>query len=278
MPLPMIRSVDNPRAVAIVLGHLGSSESTLERYAKYYTDRNCSVVASASPPSQFMLNKSLRSTAEDCLIETSKILQGTSDTTVPVVVHSFSNGGAFLLENIQVIFYDGVANEDNNAAADAATRRQSFELVKSRLARGYIWYDSCPCYIRLVWDTSGMTNSFPVQRWSSPYRTLYTMGAMCGLTLWETCTISWHRPTVFWNRMKEMYRLCNKEIFMYTTADLASDASKVDELIRERQNQGSDEKIYRFEDSGHCKLDKDHPEEYHRALDEALESVCLRRS
>ena len=276
MPLPLTRLVDNPRAVAVVLGHLGASESTLERYAKYYTDRNCSVVASASPPSQFMLNKSLRSTTEDCLIETAKILHDTPDT-VSVVVHSFSNGGAFLLENIHVIFNEEVANDDDNTATNTAadsTKRQDFELVKSRLARGYIWYDSCPCYLRMVWDTSGLTDSFPVQRWSSPYRTLYTMGSMCGLTLWEACTLSWQRPTVFWNRMKEMNKLCNKEIFMYTTADLASDASKVDELIRERQNQGSDVKIYRYEDSGHCKLDKDHPEEYGEALDEALESVC----
>ena len=97
-----------PRAVCIVFGHLGSSISTLEKYAKYYTDRNCHVVATTSPPNLFMKNASLRSTTLDAIIQAGKLLQdatpenNNNTSVVPLVVHSFSNGGAFLLENMYI--------------------------------------------------------------------------------------------------------------------------------------------------------------------------------
>jgi hypothetical protein len=249
-----------PRAVSIVLGHLGVSAHTLARYGKLYTDRNCRVVTACSPPSIFVRNASLRPKAREILNQATVALKDTPET-VPLVIHSFSNGGAFLLEEME----DILENEPTDET----------KLISSRLKNGYQLFDSCPCYIRPLWDTHHISESFPHPKWSSVSRWLYAAGASATLTLWCSATLSWHRPQRFWSRMQES-RVCHHQIFIYTTTDMLSDAAAVDRLIATRQEMGIDCKVYRYSDSDHCRLDKDHPEEYGQAIDEALEAAILR--
>ena len=98
--------LEEPRAVSIVLGHLGASKATLERYGQLYLARNCSVIIAASPPLRFMSNQSLRPTAREILSLAATALRSASPS-VPLVIHSFSNGGAFLLEQIELILNEG---------------------------------------------------------------------------------------------------------------------------------------------------------------------------
>lgn len=100
-------SSSQPQAIAIVLGHLGVSDHTLHRYAKWYVNRSSSVVAASSPPHIFARNGSLRDTTEQILAQTVRALhQAESNSQAPrnlppIVVHLFSNGGAFFVARLR---------------------------------------------------------------------------------------------------------------------------------------------------------------------------------
>ena len=234
----------------------------MEQYAKWYTDRHCSVVTGASPPELFVLNRSLRRTASRIWCETAKALRETPEK-VPIVIHVFSNGGAFLMDEMELMLKEDASKED-------------FELISQRLKTGFQFHDCAPCYIRTVWDWSNFSQSFPHPNWSSWGRCSYTFLASTCLTLWSTATLSWNRPSDFWGRMQNS-RLCLHNIYAYTTTDLATDAFQLEQLIEYRRTKvGAVCKSYRFEDSNHCRLHRDHPNEYSRAIDEALDAAISR--
>jgi hypothetical protein len=261
-----------PDAIAIVLGPLGShpNDRILERYARMYYDRNCSVIITASPPLHFMMNWSLQSTAKDVLQQTMTALKDTP-SHVPVIMHSFSNGGSFLLDEIeQQLNVDEHPHSLSNSTA--GSQEKQYSIVASRLKYGYQFFDSCPCYIRTIWDTTYFTSSFPSSRLPTFVRYVYTAAASFGLTLWCACTMSLSKPQQFWDRMLRS-TCCSNQIFMYTTADVLTDAAAVDRFITTRQKQGVKCSIYRYDDSDHCRLLDDHPTEYNQAIDDALKSI-----
>jgi hypothetical protein len=259
---------EKPCAVAIVLGHLGCTTKTLAMYGRLYEDRHCTVITATSPVLRFLLNSDLRSTACEVIDQTAAVLKDTS-SEIPLVIHSFSNGGAFLLEEIEKQLQQRERQQNT-------TIGNRYELVASRLKSGYQFFDSCPCYIRLIWDLKYFSSAFPHPQWSNYSRILYTAVASVGLTVWCTFTLSWHRPQQFWNRMLQS-RACSHQVFMYTTTDLLSDAASMDRFIHARRAEGMDCTVYRYDDSDHCRLNIDHPQAYGRAVDDAL-SEALRRS
>ena len=266
-----------PRAIAIVLGPLGASESMLERYASWYRQRSCVAVTGASPPWRFARNASLQPTATEVWQETLQVLRDTP-SDVPVVVHMFSNGGAFLWEQMDRLLDTG--GEDNDADTTTVLSVDDKKLLQTRLSSGYLTFDSCPCYIRTLWDTSTPWSvSFPHRGWSPMRQGLYTTLAATSMTAWLVITLSWSRPQRFWNQMTQS-TACPHHVYVYTTADLASDAAAVDRLVADRQATASDNgmttTVYRYDDSNHCRIDHDHPEDYQRMIDVALEAALAR--
>ncbi|KAL7581265.1 hypothetical protein ACA910_006036 [Epithemia clementina (nom. ined.)] len=283
--------IERPRAVAVVLGHLGVNQETMEHYAQWYTDRHCSVVTGTSPPARFTLNQSLKPTALQVWSETCQVLRDTP-SHVPLVIHLFSNGGAFLLEEMELLLLHhqstaaAAAYQQPATAATTSTDEASsdsshltkddYDLIAQRLKTGYQFFDCCPCYIRMAWDWSNFSQSFPHPAWSSWGRGSYTLVSSSCLTMWCTATLSWNRPSRFWERMLHS-QVCLHNIYAYTTMDLATDAFKLEQLIEHRRTTlGADCKTYRFEDSNHCRLARDHPDEYNKAIDEALEAAVQR--
>jgi Eukaryotic protein of unknown function (DUF829) len=195
------------------------------------------------------------------------LLQDTS-SDVPLLIHSFSNGGAFLLEEMEQQLQQGRLQKTNSA--------YKYEFLASRMKNGCQLFDSCPCYIRPIWDTKYYSSSFPHPQWYKCSRLVYTAVASLSLTLWCTCTLSWHRPDQFWKRMLQS-NVCLHQIFIYTTTDLLSDAASMDRFINNRRAQNVECTVYRYDDSDHCRLNRDHPEAYGRAIDTAL-SDSIRRS
>lgn len=267
-----------PRAIAIILGPLGASESMLKRYASWYRQRSCVAVTGVSPPWHFVRNASLQPTAMEVWQETLQVLRDTP-SDVPVVVHMFSNGGAFVWEQMDRLLATRDAGE-YDASTTAVLSVDDKTLLKTRLSFGYLMFDSCPCYIRTLWDTSTpWSASFPHRGWSPMRRFLYTTVAATSLTAWLVFSLSWSRPQHFWNQMTQSSP-CPHHVYVYTTEDLASDAAAVDRLVADRQAKASDRgtstTVYRYDDSNHCRIDHDHPEEYQRMIDEALEAALAR--
>jgi hypothetical protein len=259
---------DRPRAVAVILGHLGVTEEQLERYTKdLYQAKECSTIAARSPPFQFMTHR-LQHVAVDVIKEAATILRPTP-ASVPLVIHLFSNGGAFILEDIEIL----LKNEDSN---EDLVSRQDTALVSERLKFGYELFDSCPCYLHNVWHPSFIGDAYPSKSWSRIGRSIYFVGSALSLTMWCTMTFGLHRPGQFWNHMLEA-TATDHQIYWYTTADMLSDASRIDDLIEHRKGLGDgDITVFRYDDSNHCRLLNDHEDVYHESIERALTAACER--
>jgi Eukaryotic protein of unknown function (DUF829) len=131
----MIVEMKNPpRAVALILGHLGATRESLQGYSQLYysNEEYCSVVTATSPVRRFLLNQSVRPTARLVLQQAHAAIQNTPDS-VPIVVHVLSNGGAFLLEEKEQILLEQQQDEQD-----------SFDkkLIASRMKLGFQFFDS----------------------------------------------------------------------------------------------------------------------------------------
>lgn len=280
----------SPVAIAIILGPLSSHPSDLmmEHLARLYcpnrseNHRSCSVILASSPPVRFMLNQNLQAVAQDVLHHTSNaILQhqkshvGSSQAQaqLPIIIHSFSNGGAFLQEAIELELSSSVSH---NHEMPSTSTKEHYERIRSGFKMGYQFFDSCPCYIRTIWDSEYLGQSFPHASLPIWMRYLYTVGSAMALTSWCVLTLAWYRPRQFWNRMLHSTVNTNHQIFMYTTTDMLTDAAAIDRFVQIRRHQyGVNCTVYRYNDSNHCQFYKDHPTEYQKAIDDALASVIV---
>mmetsp|Transcript_4738 Transcript_4738/g.6635 ORF Transcript_4738/g.6635 Transcript_4738/m.6635 type:complete len:327 (+) Transcript_4738:121-1101(+) len=145
-----ISSVDNPKAVVILLGWVGAKKRHLEKFVEVYTkEHGCSVVyGNASVVSiMFYRHGALARVAMDAIQKTARILReeqenirndgGESTSTsssgriIPVVLHHFSNGGAMLAEKMDLMIKDakrleaGVRKEATVVNADETEDKQS---------------------------------------------------------------------------------------------------------------------------------------------------------
>lgn len=217
----------------------------------------------------------------------------TTDTTttakIPVVVHMFSNGGAFMLEEMDRRRVHSHNNDKNNTTNDDDDDDDNYRLVKDRVRLGYLFFDSCPCYLHMPWQLlcspskhQYWTDAFPFPGWSSWSRKLYLVAASTSLSLWCLLTGSWHRSRDFWTAMNRPPFECPHLVYAYSTNDKVTDAGRIDELVqRQRQQQEQtgrrpDVTTYRYQDSGHVQIYHDHPEEYHRAIDLTLQHAVER--
>jgi hypothetical protein len=141
----------------------------------------------------------------------------------------FSNGGTFLLEEL-------------NREAHVPT--EAYGLIQDRLQ--YIFYDSCPCYLHMPWKLGCFwKDAFPFPGWSQWGRHVYLIGASVSLSLWCLFTCSLSRSQDFWKAMQTPFdhgaasgtsssSQHHELIYMYTTADKVTDATRIDELIETR--------------------------------------------
>ena len=306
-----VRSIlhPSPVAIAIILGPLSSrpSDSMMEHVARLYYSRSdnhmeknprscCSVILASSPPVQFLLHRNLQAVAQEVLHQTSNALlqyqqqqqqsllpvvvsSSPAQQQLPIIIHSFSNGGAFLQEAIELELSISSMNPNHDHEMSSVTTPDRYERIRSGFQRGYQFFDSCPCYIRTVWDMPYWGQSFPHASWPIWMRYLYTTGSAVALTVWCVLTWAWHRPQQFWNRMLHSSVNTNRQIFMYTTRDLLTDAAAIDRFVAtRRQLYGVHCTVYRYNDSNHCQFYKDHPHDYQRAIDDALTSVMVHRT
>lgn len=268
-----IRSVQSPKAIVMILGPLNVSRGSLETMADLYP--SCSIVAASSPPLRFVLNWSLQSTVHDILINAHELCNKHPD--VPIVSHAFSNGGAFLLERIERTVHLDTVDSLNSRTNDTYGLAWDNAELLERMRQGVQIFDSCPCYVRLAWDWNHWSDSFPHPSLSRASRLVYTAGASMSLTAWSVCTLAVNYPNRFWRTM-EQSKTCMHQVYMYSKCDLLSDAAAVDRLVEYRRSViGSNCIVHAYDDSNHCRLHVDHPDEYAKAIEDALRSMHERR-
>jgi len=103
-----------PRALVLLLGWCSAKIQHIEKYAELYQKRGCATVITLTDPHAVLLkhNPSLNNLAVDVACRAVEILQswenreGSSNRPsinkkIPVIIHAFSNGGAYIAERLE---------------------------------------------------------------------------------------------------------------------------------------------------------------------------------
>lgn len=183
----------------------------------------------------------------------------------PIIFYSFSNGGAFVLEQVKRL---AEAEADNGG-------RDKFAFVKTHTV-GFV-FDSAPAYMHLG---AGMR----VLNTSMPDAGLFQK-TLLRLELWaggafRRLTALGGRPAPdggFWEEMKTLDWKC-PFLFLYSEDDPLCDSAALDTLIEKKRQMGQDISMLKWKVSGHCAHLKHHREEYVEALITFLDRCKHRRN
>lgn len=278
---------DAIKAVVIMYGWLGSIEKHLKKYADLYTNhllQKCAVVYGTASTSTliFRHDEELAAMAMDSVRKAAAIIRqiessSSTKAIVPVVLHYFSNGGAFVAEKLGQMIQDAIS-----AGGQISTKKNKHDkgdaddlkLIHERLnKKGFEVLDSSPAYLYESTYFRCIDMAVP----SLPLRIIFK-GFISLSTVYKkimACANQQERvDVIFWQNMMES-ELCQRQAFVYSTADVLTDSHKLDEFINERQKRGIQVIVQKFDDSGHVLHLKEHPEEYKgNIVDYVLKTVC----
>jgi hypothetical protein len=257
-----------PRAVVLLLGWWGASIKHLTKYAKLYQDRNCLTVQATAEKWAVLnhLSYNNRSLDECALIAAAhiaKLLDEVNNDKVPVVFHAFSNGGAYLIERLEILIQearDGKNHGDSN---------KILLLLGERL-QGQV-FDSAPAYPSAQSAVRAMSNVFSSSIMRALISILVTAHYYYDMIL--------HHVFGFPNGRNDFYkfmansRLCLKQAYIYSAADDITDVTKLEELIASRQKISDDILVKKFDDSLHVQHLRMHEAAYNQVVERFLDAI-----
>ena len=172
--------------------------------------------------------------------------QGFLSPPRPIIFYSFSNGGAFVLEQVKRL-------------AEKDDRGGSFALVKSNTI-GFV-FDSAPAYMHPGAGIQVLNTSMPEA--GLLQKTFFRLELLAG----EALRAMSKRPayTRFWEEMTNLDWEC-PFLYLYSADDPLCDASSLDVLIENKRRLGQEVNALKWEKSGHCAHLKYHREEYVETL------------
>lgn len=336
----------------------------MSKLASFYTQRHCAVVVARSPPLHFFLAQhgALAKVAITVLRETASMIRraeshdetiGRGDSQdeqepveaadrthasstsiqpsqkrIPVVVHMFSNGGTFMIEEMdrqvsmtqcvcddrddpndldrQIPRSSGTSTTVTNTTTTMTTvtknNNPEYGLVADRIRQyGYLFYDSCPCYLHMMWDLRPhyWKTAFPFPVWDklgavgigNLGRRMYLLVSATSLSLWCLLTGSLQRSRDFWSCISKPPFHAKQLVYVYSTNDKVTDSSRIDDLVRkqqqqhqqqERRNENADNTdmldvvSYKYDDTEHVDIFNVHSDDYNKAIDDALKKSIKR--
>jgi len=285
------------KAVVIMYGWLGAKPKQVQKYADLYVQRGCIVVYGTASIQTIMLRREsyLTAAVKESIQEAAKAIRrletamsNNNDTThtstpsvtpsvtpssslmVPVVLHYFSNGGAFLAEKLYQLISSNEQKKGFAAAeADNDNDNADLILVADRLAtRGFEVADSAPAFLHDNVYARALEQAIPNQP---------LLLVMSKSLLWFAFKLSQMlgRESVqneFWKNMITS-NLCERQAFIYSVADKLTDSKKIDELIETRKERGVEIISARFDDSDHVMHMRKYPKEYGELLDKVIVAI-----
>lgn len=204
----------DPAPVALLLGWLGAKDRGLQKYAELYHSIGCETVLRYTAPATdvFLRRSALRETAERALNSLSTDYAGR-----PAVLVSFSNGGAFVHEQLADLLRE-------DALRPASERKFS----KARIAATV--FDSAPAALTLAAGTRALTGSIknPVLRQVAFALGYALMGAAIPL-IWDA-----NRPQAYFaSLLRDPLRV--PSLYIYSDADEITDATSLARFVQERR-------------------------------------------
>jgi hypothetical protein len=266
----------NPRALVVLIGWFGAQSKHLLKYADslYHSNNITTIIVTTDPLSlMFRMDCALEHCARRVAEEVAQELDNNNNKDLPVFTHAFSNGGAFVVDRLEVLMEQAKRKKkkkDHGGETDVSKNL----LLLHEAWKGQI-FDSAPAYISLTVGFRVASTAFPdnfLMRWLGSFgfvsmRLFQRAKGMLGFV---------DGAEEFWNNMRNS-SCCKHQLYIYSTADIVTDSSKLDELIacrrRRRKNDGDGLNIAvcRFEDSSHVQHFPKHPFEYKEAVEMFLE-------
>lgn len=276
------------KAVVLMYGWLGAQPKHLQKYADMYvTQLSCTVIHGTASVTGVMLRDKnelaaavTESVHKAALIireiekagEDQESAESVSDNTtlsvrVPVIVHYFSNGGAYIAEQLENMIQDvksggSLAESDtSNTAHSDNLNIDDLKLVANRLQQtGCEIADSAPVYMHVGSAMHAITTAVP----SLPLQLLVKTLFLASVTLKRCASYIAQKdsePVMFWNNMIKS-ELCPRQAFIYSSADELTDAAKLDDLIILRKERGVKVSVLKFDDTNHVLHYKKYPKQY----------------
>lgn len=271
--------VDSGRkpAVAILLGWLGARMKHLSKYEDVYLNRNCATICKiASVPHIVLWNqKALRCIVVDVINTASNIIRSLEkiyefETRVPLIIHVFSNGGCFVLEQMMLMLTEDVFEPQV---------KENLNLFRSRLVLGSLIFDSSPAYLHtssgLLAIQFSVPNFFLRVMTQTAFFILVTVIHIIDLL---ACRLP--RTKQYWDRMTyDTDHLGCEQIFVYSASDDLTDPNKLEELITTKVKRGLVPiKTKKFENSPHVLHLLFHKNEYLSLVNKVIDGAITRGS
>lgn len=281
------------KAVVLMFGWFGSEMKHVRKYADLYIHRKCAVVYGIAPSLSVMIGHkpsfrklAIESVGEVCKLvrqvegekrvhtiqqEKGRSLEKSEEKALPIVVHSFSNGGAFVTTVLTSMMKELKEQTEEKESQDKIDLRLFSDRIKSN---GFEVFDSAPAYLypekfHLVIETA-------IQ--NVPAQVIFKGFSVIGKVLTQLSDFLRKKepfPIQFWNEVIEG-DMCKRQAFLYSTKDTLTDFSKIEELIQIRKSRGFEVIALNFKDSDHVQHWRKYPKEYENVLEEVLSMVLIK--
>jgi len=153
-----------------------------------------------------------------------------------------------------------------------AENKSDWVLLEEALQRGGEIFDSCPAYLSLPKAYKAIELAFSVKALRILISIVYTLVVVFQIII--SCVRGTPRePEIFWSHW-ETCTIVNREAYIYSTSDEATDYEKLHELIAKRkQRSGAKVFVKRLANSKHCQHLVTHRQEYTTCMTQFFDSI-----
>ena len=261
----------SPLAIVVLLGWWGASHRQLSTYGKMYKKRNCDTIQIVADKYAVMTHN------KDVLDEAT--IQAVSQVAerlrsyphyddIPVVIHSFSIGGAFVVERMEKLIELaklGSSLDDN--------LKDDLLLVHSHM-KGQL-FDSSPFYPSPESAIEALDKVFVDQKGlvKLAFPWFLKLHAMADSVMHKVFGMPDFRVE-FWDHMKTS-KMCDKQAFLFSSIDPIACPNRVEEIVSARKERLGEDNVHikKFEDSNHVQHYFKHAAPYRQFIDSFLNDV-----
>ncbi|KAG7667563.1 putative Transmembrane protein 53-B [Nannochloris sp. 'desiccata'] len=271
LSIPSESSLDTP--LIVLLGWLGCQDRFLCKYSDFLENAGYPTLRAICPPAAVMAPHPAprRSLAKDILRFISVIDEG--DMSRPIIFYVFSNGGGFILEQIDFLLAAKNLNNEELAPLLEANKDSSPHPGLFNIA-GVI-FDSAPCYMHFHVGARALGEGK-----SLPLKMILAIAFAISMCLGFLLHPFW--PHRYWKHMTHLSSDLKKaSLYLYSEDDPLCDYALLKKLIETRQaaasGSGNDPKIivkaHCWKESQHVGHLRCHPKEYKSLVFDFIEEI-----
>lgn len=253
------------KTAVVLCGWFGAQQRHLSRYGTLFSRLGYNVCMVTAPTSVVfaLTRRKARLFTLSLIRQLIEELNEGKGEEISFVFVFFSNGGAFIANELSALLHGETAGEELST-----TDRRAVEVVKDGLAA--VMFDCGPCYMHEEHGAKALAAGMP--------RMIPRAWVMTGHRMFD-----WIRKTMvcdmskeFWEGMKHAQFSC-VEMYVFSRSDELCDVEELVRLIRFRKERGHAVFWWMVEDAAHVQVMRLYKREYERVV-EWLDAYAVKRS